>query len=370
MDSSEPKKILCVVGTRPEAIKMAPVILELRGEAWARTTLLVTGQHRELLRGALSDFALSPDIDFDIMKTGQDLASVVGSLTIRLGKVIDELKPDMIVAQGDTASVLAAALGSFLKRVPLAHIEAGLRSGDLTSPYPEEFNRRVATLASTLHFAPTDGARAKLISEGVGSAAIHVTGNTVIDALRLAGDFTLPDHGLPEDRAIILLTLHRRENFGARARDILSTIGRYASSRSDIRIVYPVHPNPNINDLAHEILGQNPAVTLLPAQSYLSMISLMKAARIILTDSGGVQEEAPFLGKPVLVLRTETERPEALELGLAKLVGHSPERIEEALSALLDDAAVFNAMARPSHVFGDGYAARRISRTIRDFLQA
>ncbi|MES0022323.1 MULTISPECIES: UDP-N-acetylglucosamine 2-epimerase (non-hydrolyzing) [unclassified Mesorhizobium] len=369
MNRYDQKKILCVIGTRPEAIKMAPVIIELQEASWANPIILVTGQHRELLHSVLADLALTPDIDFDIMKSGQDLVEVVGTLTMRLGKIIDELTPDIIVAQGDTASVLAASLSSFLKKIPFAHVEAGLRSGDLTSPYPEEFNRRVATLATTLHFAPTEGARQKLLQEGIEPEAIHVTGNTVIDAVRIASSSSsLPVHALPEDRVIVLLTLHRRENFGDRARQIFAAVDRFARQRSDIHFVYPVHPNPNINELAHSLLGKNPAVTLLPAQGYLAMIALIKRAKVILTDSGGVQEEAPFLGKPVLVLRTETERPEAMEQGLAKLVGYDQHRLEEELARLLDDEAAYQRMARKSHVFGNGFAAQKVSQSIKSFL--
>ncbi|MCA1441935.1 UDP-N-acetylglucosamine 2-epimerase (non-hydrolyzing) [Ensifer sp. IC4062] len=362
-------RILCVVGTRPEAIKMAPVIFELKNSPWAEPMLVLTGQHRELVRDALADFDMKPDIDFDIMMPSQTLTDVVGALITKLGRAFDEYAPQIVLGQGDTATALAAALAAFLKGIPFGHIEAGLRSGDLSSPFPEEFNRKIATLAATIHFAPTQRAKSALLQEGVDSSTVFVTGNTGIDAVRLAKSAASPV--IPKsDKALVLMTLHRRENFGERARNIFVAIRNFSLSRPDVQFVFPVHPNPQVREIAEAILGNQAGVTLLQPQSYLSMIALMNSAKIILTDSGGIQEEAPFLGKPVLVLRTETERWEAVEAGASKLVGADHQLITRELTSLLDNANFYASMARQSKIFGDGFAANRIVNALKKQLDS
>ncbi len=366
------RTILCVVGTRPECIKMGPVIAALRRAAWCRTLVLSTGQHRELVAQTLGFFGVAPDIDLGTMVPNQTLAGLTGRILDGFDRVLAELQPDLVLLQGDTTTVMACALGCFYRRLPFGHVEAGLRTRDLANPFPEEFNRRAAGLLAAVHFAPTEGARANLLAEGVPAAAIHLTGNTVIDALL---DVTArPATRLPFDidplRRVILVTAHRRENFGAPLAGLCRALRRLVERYGDVEIVYPVHPNPNVRGPVHAVLGGVERIRLVEPLGYLDLAAVMKRCHFVLTDSGGIQEEAPALGKPVLVLRTETERPEAVEAGVARLVGTDPERILAEAASLLDDPAHYAALARGASPYGDGHAAGRIVAACAAFLRA
>lgn len=368
-----PKKILCVVGTRPEGVKMAPVILALRDQPWAEVRVLATAQHRQLLDQVLSLFDVRPHLDLDLMRANQSLAALTARLAESLDRVFDDEAPDMVVAQGDTTTVFMAALCAFYRRIPFAHVEAGLRTGDRNSPFPEEMNRVFAGYLGDLHFAPTESSRRNLLAEGIADSRIHVTGNTVIDALLMqassAHQAEILEH-VPAHRRLILVTAHRRENFGAPFAEVCRALRHLADSRDDIHILYPVHPNPNVSGPAQEALGGHPRATLCPPLDYADFVSAMRAAHLLLTDSGGVQEEAPALGKPVLVLRNETERPEAVEAGVVELVGTRFERIVDAATRLLDDAQAYSAMARGVSPYGDGKAAGRIVEAIAAYFHA
>ena len=361
------RKILCVAGTRPEAIKMAPVVLALRKEPWAAVRVLATAQHRHLLDQVMRLFDIEPDIDLNIMRPDQALPALTASLILKLDSVLKEESPDMVLAQGDTTTVMAVALTCFYWSIPFGHVEAGLRTGNLRNPFPEEANRVIAGRLACRHFAPTETARRNLLREGVPDADIVVTGNTVIDALLITASRKL-DIGIDLDasRRLVLVTAHRRENFGQPLRGIFRALRTLAERNTDIQILYPVHPNPNVRDLAHEMLGGLSGIVLCDPLDYASFVAAMKRAHLILTDSGGVQEEAPALGKPVLVLREETERPEAVDMGVVKLAGTSCERIVEEAQLLLDDPAAYRAMARGVSPYGDGKAAERIVSTLRE----
>lgn len=357
--------IVCVVGTRPEAIKMAPVILALQREPWARVRIVATGQHRELLDEALALFGIVPHHDLAIMRPGQQLADLTARLVTALNAVMEAERPVAVIAQGDTTSVLAAALAAFYRRTPFCHVEAGLRTGDLGNPFPEEMNRVVAGRLAALHFAPTARARAALLQEGAGEKNVFVTGNTVIDALLAVARRKVP-HGLdlPAGKRIVLLTAHRRENFGAPLAGIFAAVRELARRHPELHFIYPVHPNPNVAEPARELLGDTAGVTLCRPLEYGRLAALLQESWLVLTDSGGLQEEAPALAKPVLVLRGETERPEALEAGVARLVGHDREHIIAAVETLLTDEAAYRDMARGASPYGDGQAAARIVRIL------
>lgn len=354
-------RIVCVVGTRPEVIKMAPVILALRGAPWAQVRVLATAQHREMLDEALELFGIVPDLDLGIMRPGQQLADLTSRLVAALDAALEAEQPAAVLAQGDTTTVLAAALVAFYRRIPFIHVEAGLRTGDMDNPFPEEMNRVLASRLAALHFAPTERAREALMREGVGEKNIFVTGNTVIDALLAVTEMKVP-HGLalPEGRRIVLLTAHRRENFGLPLAEIYGAVAELACRHPDLHFVYPVHPNPNVSGPAHEMLGNTAGVTLCPPLEYGRLVTLLQQSWLVLTDSGGLQEEAPALGKPVLVLREETERPEALAAGVARLVGHDRARILESVEELAANPESYRGMAQGVSPYGDGHAAERI----------
>jgi UDP-N-acetylglucosamine 2-epimerase (non-hydrolysing) len=363
------KRILVAIGTRPEAIKMAPVVLALRREPWAEVRILATAQHRQMLDQVLDAFGLVPDVDLDIMRPDQALPELTARLLLRLDDVLAAEAPDAVLAQGDTTTVMTVAMAAFYRRIPLGHVEAGLRTGDLYNPFPEEMNRIVAGRLSRWHFAPTARSRDNLLAEGFDAAGIHVTGNTVIDALlQVAGrDPALPVD-VPAGKRLVLVTAHRRENFGAPFREVCLAIRELADRHPDVHVLYPVHPNPNVSGPAREILGGHPAITLCEPLEYLAFVAAMKRATLILTDSGGVQEEAPALGKPVLVMRHETERPEAVEEGVVQLVGPDRAAILAAADRLLGDPAAHAAMARGVSPYGDGHAAGRIAAILRASL--
>jgi UDP-N-acetylglucosamine 2-epimerase (non-hydrolysing) len=344
---------------------MAPVILALRDSDEADVRVLATAQHRQLLDPILALFGISPDIDLDIMRKNQSLPELTARLIPALDAVLDRERPDAVVAQGDTTTVLTTALASFYRKIPFGHVEAGLRTGDLYTPFPEEMNRVLVSKLARWHFAPTEQARENLIREGIASRNIHVTGNTVIDALLQTAERQVPlGIPLPSDKKLILVTAHRRENFGTPFRAICRAIRTLADANDDVHFLYPVHLNPNVFDVAQSELTGHPRITLCEPLEYGSFITAMQRAHIILTDSGGVQEEAPALGVPALVLRTETERPEAVEAGVVELVGPVPDRIVSACERLLRDPDHYASMARGVSPYGDGHAAERIVKVL------
>lgn len=360
------KNILCVVGTRPEAIKMAPVILALKNEAWANVRVLATAQHRHMLDQVLNFFDIEPDIDLDIMRPNQALTTLTARLLLDLDDVLQAEKPDVVLVQGDTTTVMTVALACFYHRIPIGHVEAGLRTWDMQNPFPEEMNRVIAGRLARWHFAPTEGSRQNLIREGVADNEIIVTGNTVIDALLMTASKELVlDIELDDSKRLILVTSHRRENFGEPFRNICRALRTLADNNSDIQILYPVHPNPNVKDVAYELLGDCNNIILCEPLDYAPFIAAMKKAYFIISDSGGVQEEAPALAKPVLVLRDETERPEAIEHGVVKLVGPNYDRIVKEAQLLLDDESIYKSMARGVSPYGDGKGAGRIVATLK-----
>jgi UDP-N-acetylglucosamine 2-epimerase (non-hydrolysing) len=365
------RKILCIVGTRPEAIKMAPVILALKNLQDIECRVLATAQHRNLLDQVLRIFEIEPDIDLDIMRPNQALTALTARLLLSLGDVLEAEKPDAVLAQGDTTTVMTGALACFYHKIPFGHVEAGLRTGDMLNPFPEEMNRVVTGRLTKWHFAPTDTARRNLLKEGIADSDIFVTGNTVIDALLSVAEreTPLPFH-IDQDKRLILVTAHRRENFGEPFRQICRAILALVERNKDVQVVYPVHPNPNVYDVASQILGNHPRITLCEPLDYLPFVQIMKHAYLILSDSGGVQEEAPALGKPVLVLRRETERPEAVQEGVVRLVGPDFDEITSVAQHLLDDEAAYTEMARGVSPYGDGKAAGRIARVLRDYFAA
>lgn len=356
-------RVLVVVGTRPEAIKLAPVIEALDAGGVFRRILVATSQHREMLRQALKPFSLQPDVDLDVMMEAQTPTRVAGSVMQRFEPLIAEHKPTWVVVQGDTTTALAAAMSGFLAGVPVAHVEAGLRSGRLDSPFPEEFNRRAIALASTLHFAPTKGAAASLLREGVPAGAVRVVGNTVVDAvLRIRGPQVV---ATAEDPPLVLVTLHRRESFGEPLRSVLSAIRTLVQENpGGIRVVYPVHPNPNVDSSAREILADTPGIELVSPMDYPAFLELFAKARFVMSDSGGVQEEAPTLRVPVLILRDVTERPEVVESGWGRLVGTDGSRVLSEARRLLHDDDVIAAMKTGPNPFGSGDSGHRIAESL------
>ncbi|AZD89463.1 MULTISPECIES: non-hydrolyzing UDP-N-acetylglucosamine 2-epimerase [Pseudomonas] len=364
---SQKKKILCVVGTRPEAIKMAPVILALKKEPWADVRVLATAQHRHMLDQVLDFFSIEPDIDLDIMRPNQALTTLTARLLLDLDDVLLAEKPDAVLVQGDTTTVMTVALACFYHRILIGHVEAGLRTGDMQNPFPEEANRVIASKLAKWHFAPTEGSRQNLLREGISADDVIMTGNTVIDALLMTASKEL-DLGvqLDPEKRLVLVTSHRRENFGEPFKNICRALHTLAINNPDVQFLYPVHPNPNVKDVAYSVLGDVSNFILCEPLDYAPFVAAMKRAYLILTDSGGVQEEAPALGKPVLVLREETERPEAVEEDVVKLVGSNYEYIVSETQRLLDDSEAYSAMARGVSPYGDGLASARIVKTLSD----
>ena len=360
--------VLCVVGTRPEVIKMAPVVAALEAGG-LRPAVLATAQHRGMLDQMMAVFGLKAAWDLDAMRENQTLPELTARLLPRLDAVLEAARPSVVLAQGDTTTVFCTALAAFYRNLPFGHVEAGLRSGDLRAPFPEEAMRRLTSVLTRWHFAPTGRSRSELLREGCPDQAIHVVGNTVIDAL--LGMAARPGLPWPEDLAplapgqrLVLVTLHRRENFGAPLQRILGALRGFARAHPEARIVYPVHPNPQVCGPAREILGGLPGVDLLAPQDYPQLVRLMGDAHLICTDSGGIQEEAPALGKPVLVFRNVTERPEAVEAGGVLLVGSDPEAFAREAGRLWTDARAYRTMAVPRFPYGDGHAAERIAAVL------
>lgn len=363
------KHVLCIVGTRPEGIKMAPLIKALKREPWAKVTVLATAQHRDLLDQVLALFDIRPDIDLDIMRANQQLPELTARLITALDERFAELAPDVVLAQGDTTTVMTAALVAFYRRIPFGHVEAGLRTHDMDNPFPEEMNRVVAGHLAHWHFVPTERSRQNLLREGIADSAIHVTGNTVIDALLEVAATERPlDIPLDASKRLVLVTAHRRENFGEPFRAVCRAILTLVERHEDIEVLYPVHPNPNVSAVAHELLGGHPRIRLCPPLDYAPFVEAQKRAHLILTDSGGVQEEAPALGKPVLVMRVETERPEAVDEGVVRLVGTDESLIVREASRLLENPQTYSEMARGVSPYGDGHASERIVAVLRDAL--
>lgn len=364
-------KTLCVFGTRPEAIKMAPLALKLASDARFDAGVCVSGQHREMLDQVLKLFDLAPDFDLAVMQPGQGLTEVFSAVLQGMQGVLTSYRPDIVLVHGDTATTFAATLAAYYQQIPVAHVEAGLRTGNLYSPWPEEANRKLTGALARLHFAPTAQAAENLISEGVRKDHIVVTGNTVIDALlqvvgKLDSDRALQTgiaaqfSFLGEQKPLVLVTGHRRESFGGGFERICQALATLARRFPDAQIVYPVHLNPNVQEPVQRLLGDIPNIFLIEPLDYLPFVYLMNRAKVILTDSGGIQEEAPSLGKPVLVMRDTTERPEAVEAGTVRLVGTDVEKIVEQVSRLLTDSAAYREMAYAHNPYGDGKACDRI----------
>lgn len=366
------KKIMTIFGTRPEAIKMAPVIRALNNHpAQFQNLVCVTAQHRQMLDQVLDLFEIQPDYDLNIMKPGQDLFDVTCNVIQGLKPVLAKERPDLVLVHGDTTTSTAASLAAFYAGSPVGHVEAGLRTGNIYSPWPEEMNRRLTGAMATHHFAPTEAAKNNLLREGIKAKAIVVTGNTVIDALHDVVGLLRNDSNLRQQMAerfafldpskrLILVTGHRRENFGEGFEQICAALQAIARRHPDVEICYPVHLNPNVQEPVRRILGQTPSVHLIEPLDYLPFVALMDRATLIITDSGGVQEEAPSLGKPVLVMRNTTERPEAVTAGTVKLVGTDAKMIEHEATVLLSDPAAFERMSKAHNPYGDGQAASRI----------
>jgi UDP-N-acetylglucosamine 2-epimerase (non-hydrolysing) len=367
------KKVLTIFGTRPEAIKMFPVVEALRRQADVNVRVCVTAQHREMLDQVLEIARIVPDIDLDVMTPNQSLDALLARLVVGLGETFDAERPDRILVHGDTLTTMAATLAAYFRKISVGHVEAGLRSGDIYHPWPEEVNRKVAGAVADMHFAPTEVAAAALRAENVPADRIHVTGNTVIDAL-LATKSRIDEYpslaiGLDPlvarfaGKRIVAVTSHRRENFGDGMKAIADAIAAIAA-RDDVGVVFPVHPNPHVRSAMEPILGGLPNVALIDPLDYPHFVRLLAISNLVLTDSGGVQEEAPAFGKPVLVMRETTERPEGIEAGTAKLVGTDKTRIVSEIFRLLDDKDAYSAMARAHNPFGDGTAAKQIAEIV------
>ncbi|EMR46654.1 UDP-N-acetylglucosamine 2-epimerase [Pseudomonas putida LS46] len=346
---------------------MAPVIQTLKNEPWAEVRVLATAQHRRILDQVLEFFEITPDIDLDIMRPNQALTTLTARLMLDLDDVLLTEKPDAVLVQGDTTTVMTAALACFYHRIPVGHVEAGLRTWDMHNPFPEEANRVITGKLARWHFAPTEGSRQNLLKEGIPDDDILVTGNTVIDALLTAVDKPL-ELGIELDttKRLVMVTSHRRENFGKPFRNICRALQHLAQANPNVQFLYPVHPNPNVKDVAYEFLGNVPNFILCEPLDYAPFVAAMKQSHLILTDSGGVQEEAPALGKPVLVLRDETERPEAVDQGVVKLVGPNYQKIVDEAQRLLDDDNAYREMARGVSPYGDGHASERIAKVLRE----
>ena len=368
-------RILVIFGTRPEAIKLFPVVAALKAQGGLDVRTCVTAQHRGLLDQVLSIAGLRPDIDLDLMEPGQTLDRLTARLLTGLGDVMDAEKPDRVIVQGDTATAMVGALAAYYRKVPVSHVEAGLRSGDIYQPWPEEVNRRIVAPIADQPFAPTETAADALRRENIAPATIHVTGNTVIDALYATRAKLVADPALASGldaiaqrfagKRIILVTTHRRENFGGGMDNIAHALARIAA-RDDVAILFPMHPNPNVVEAMNRVLGDRPNIARIDPLDYPHFIRALELCDIALTDSGGVQEEAPALAKPVLVMRETTERPEGVAAGTAKLIGTDPERIVSEISTLLDDKGAYQSMARAHNPFGDGHASGRIAKVIAD----
>lgn len=374
-----PTKILTVFGTRPEAIKMAPLVDALKNNPNFDAKVCVTAQHREMLDQVLDLFSITPDYDLNIMKPGQSLSDVTSNILLGLEPILKEFTPQLILVHGDTSTTLSTSLAAFYQQIPIAHVEAGLRTGDLTSPWPEEGNRKLTGAITELHFAPTASSQANLLAEGVSAEKVTITGNTVIDALmmvtkklennqQLANSLAEKFPQLDTKKKLILVTGHRRESFGDGFERICEALAEVANKHPDTQIIYPVHLNPNVREPVNRILQGLDNIHLIEPLDYLPFVYLMNKAYLILTDSGGIQEEAPSLGKPVLVMREVTERPEAVSAGTVKLVGTNKEQIIASIDALLENKTLYNEMSRSHNPYGDGQACQHIINKIAQYF--
>nr|WP_302593093.1 UDP-N-acetylglucosamine 2-epimerase (non-hydrolyzing) [uncultured Acetatifactor sp.] len=365
------KKILLAFGTRPEAIKMCPLVKELKNDKNIELRVCITGQHKEMLAQVLDTFHVSPDYDLAIMKENQSLFDITERVMAGMRDVLSKEKPDIVLVHGDTATSFAAALSSYYLKIPVGHVEAGLRTYNQWMPYPEEFNRQAVGALADLHFAPTNSAKNSLIREGKKEDRIFVTGNTVIDALKttIRDDYSNEIVEWAAESRLVLLTAHRRENFGLPLRNMFEAIKNVIDSVEDVKILYPVHKNPAIRKIADEIFGNEPRIRLEEPMNVVDFHNIMSRSYMVLTDSGGIQEEAPALGKPVLVMRDTTERPEGVEAGTLKLVGTKKDTIEREFRKLLHDKSAYAQMANAVNPYGDGQASSRIARIIKDFLE-
>lgn len=373
-------RVMSIFGTRPEAVKMAPVVQAMRNEKDIQSVVCVTAQHRQMLDQVLEIFDIQPDIDLNLMRPNQSLPQLTASILVELDPILQKYRPDWLLVQGDTTTVMAAALLGYYNRIKVGHVEAGLRTQDKWQPFPEEINRRIAGVTADLHFAPTEHSRQNLIREGVPDRIIKVTGNTAIDALHTILQRPMPAelasllaaHGIgPGGKQLVLVTAHRRENFGAPFEGICAGLRALAEAYPQrLHLIYPVHLNPNVQEPVQRLLAGVPNITLLPPVDYVSLVHLQRAATLVLTDSGGIQEEATGLGKPTLVLREVTERPEGVEAGVLKLVGTDPDVILSEARRLLEDESAYQAMAQAANPFGDGHAAPRIVQGLREYQAA
>lgn len=364
------KKVMLVFGTRPEAIKMCPLVKELNACKSLETVVCVTGQHRQMLDQVLQLFEVTPDYDLNIMKQKQDLFDVTTEILNTLKPILLKEKPDMVLVHGDTSTTYAAALAAFYLRIPVGHVEAGLRTYNINSPYPEEFNRQSVSLLSAINFAPTEQAKTNLLKEGKPEESIVVTGNTAIDALKTTVNNTYTDEIIEwaKDSLLIVLTAHRRENYGEPMRQMFRAVNKIVEENSNIKVVYPIHMNPLVREIADEIFGESDRIKLIEPLDVVAFHNLLANSHIILTDSGGIQEEAPSLGKPVLVMRDTTERPEGVAAGTLKLVGTNEQVIYNQFKELLENKAVYDSMAEASNPYGDGDASSKIVAALLDYF--
>lgn len=360
------KKVILVFGTRPEAIKMCPLVLELKRRTNVKTIVCVTGQHRSMLDQVLETFNIVPDYDLSIMKDKQTLFDITAGVLNGIKSVLEETEPDLVLVHGDTSTTFAAALAAFYLQIPVGHVEAGLRTYNIYSPYPEEFNRETVGLVASFHFAPTKRAAENLLREGKRRGTVFVTGNTAIDALQttVREDYAHPELEWVKDARLILITAHRRENLGVPMTHMFRAIKKVLDEHEDVKAIYPIHMNPLVRDTAHQVFGSDRRIHLIEPLDVLDFHNFMKQSYIILTDSGGIQEEAPSLAKPVLVMRDTTERPEGIEAGTLKLVGIDEDVIYKEFTKLLDDKAEYDSMARAANPYGDGKASVRIADII------
>ena len=362
------KKIMLVFGTRPEAIKMCPLVNELRKRKNIKTIVCVTGQHRQMLDMVLSTFNVIPDYDLSIMKSGQTLFDITTNILNKIGTILDEVKPNVVLVHGDTSTTFVTALACFYKQIPVGHVEAGLRTYNIYSPYPEEFNRQVVSIIAKYNFAPTEFAKKNLLKEGKDEKSIYITGNTAIDALKTTvyDNYTHPELEWAKGSRLIMITAHRRENLGAPMHNMFRAIRRVMDEHPDVKAIYPIHMNPVVRQVADEDLGGCERIHIIEPLEVLDFHNFLARSFMILTDSGGIQEEAPSLGKPVLVMRDTTERPEGIKAGTLKLVGTDEQTIYDNFKLLLENSEVYHKMAHASNPYGDGFACKRIADILEE----
>lgn len=366
------KKVMLVFGTRPEAIKMCPLVNELKTRNRIETVVCVTGQHRQMLDQVLEAFHVVPDYDLSIMKDRQTLFDITTNILNTIKEVLEEVKPDIVLVHGDTSTTFVTALACFYLQIPVGHVEAGLRTYNIYSPYPEEFNRQAVGIVSQFNFAPTEMSKENLLREGKRTETVYVTGNTAIDALKttVKDDYSHPELAWAKGSRLIMITAHRRENLGEPMKNMFRAIRRVMDAHPDVKAIYPIHMNPQVREIANSILGNDDRIHIIEPLDVLDFHNFLSRSYLILTDSGGIQEEAPSLGKPVLVMRDTTERPEGIKAGTLKLVGNDEEMIFQIFTELLDNSEIYNAMAHAANPYGDGHACERIADILESFIYA